>query len=144
MRREIILASEAVKAFPRSQQESNQPLAMLGFPQYRRHLMHTYPHKIENGEGEVITFLGVVRDQDGDRMEVELLAPPNVGTPMHLHHLQEEAMTVVAGKLGLQFAGEQPRYAEAGETIILKRGVGHRWWNAGTTELKMVAGGHNA
>ena len=46
--------------------------------------MHTYPHKIENGEGEVITFLGVVRDRDGDRMEVELLAPPNVGTPMHL------------------------------------------------------------
>ena len=98
--------------------------------------MHTYPHKIENGEGEVITFLGVVRDRDGDRMEVELLAPPNVGAPMHLHHLQEEAITVVAGKLGLQFAGEQPRYAEPGETIILKRAVGHRWWNAGTTELR--------
>ena len=42
----------------------------------------------------------------------------------------------MAGKLGLQFASEQPRYAEAGETIILKRGVGHRWWNAGTTELR--------
>ena len=42
----------------------------------------------------------------------------------------------MAGKLGLQFAGEQPRYAEAGEAIILKRGVGHRWWNAGTTELR--------
>ena len=25
--------------------------------------MHTYPHTIENGEGEVLTFLGVVRDQ---------------------------------------------------------------------------------
>ena len=72
--------------------------------------MHTYPHKIENGEGEVLTFFGVVRDRDGDRMEVEFLAPPDVGTPMHLHHLQEEAMTVVAGRLGLQFAGEQPRF----------------------------------
>src|SRR6266487_6674097 len=79
--------------------------------------------------GRVITFLGVVRDRDGDRLEIEVLAPPNVGTPMHLHHLQEEAITVVAGKLGLQFAGEPPRYAEAGETLILKRGVGHRWWN---------------
>ena len=98
--------------------------------------MHTYPHKIENGEGEVLTFLGVVRDRDGERMEIELLAPPDVGAPMHLHHLQEEAISVVAGKLGLQFAGEQPRYAEPGETIILKRGVGHRWWNAGTTELR--------
>jgi uncharacterized cupin superfamily protein len=86
--------------------------------------MHTYPHKVENGENEVITFLGVVRDRDGDRMEVELLAPPDVGAPMHLHHLQEEAMTVLAGKLGLQFAGEQPRYVEPGETIILKRALG--------------------
>ena len=73
--------------------------------------MHTYPHKIENGEGEVLTFLGVVRGPDGDRMELELLAPPDVGAPMHPHHLQEEGMTVVAGKLGLQFAGEPPRYA---------------------------------
>jgi uncharacterized cupin superfamily protein len=98
--------------------------------------MHTYPHKIENGEGQVLTFLGVVRDRDGDRMEVELLAPPHVGAPMHLHHLQDEVMTVVAGKLGHQCAGEQPRYAEPGETIIFKRGIGHRWWNAGTTELR--------
>jgi hypothetical protein len=45
--------------------------------------MPTYPHKIENGEGEVLTFLGVVRDRDGDRMELELLAPPDVGAPMH-------------------------------------------------------------
>jgi uncharacterized cupin superfamily protein len=94
------------------------------------------PHKIENGEGEVLSFLGVVRDRNGDRMELELLAPPDVGAPMHLHHLQEEAMTVVAGKLGLQFDGEQPRYAGPGETVILKQGVGHRWWNAGTTELR--------
>jgi quercetin dioxygenase-like cupin family protein len=98
--------------------------------------MYTYPHKIENGEGQVLTFFGVVRDRDGDRLEGEFLAPPDVGAPMHLHHLQEEAMTVVAGRLGLQFAGEQPRYAGPGETIILKRGVGHRWWNAGTTELR--------
>jgi hypothetical protein len=27
-----------------------------------------------------------------------LLAAPDVGAPMHLHHLQEEAMTVVGGQ----------------------------------------------
>jgi len=62
--------------------------------------MHTYPHKIENDEGEVITFLGVVRDRDGDRLDVEVLAPPDVGTPMHLHHLQEEAITLWRAGLG--------------------------------------------
>ena len=97
--------------------------------------MHTYPHKIENGSGEVLTFLGVVRDQDGDRIEAELQAQPGAGPPMHVHHLQEEAMTVVAGKLGFQTVGEQPRYAGPGETMIFAPGVGHRWWNAGTTEL---------
>ena len=75
-------------------------------------------------------------DRDGDRLEGEFLAPPDVGTPMHLHHLQEEAMTVVAGRPGLQFAGEPPRYTGPGEAIILKRGVGHRWWKAGTTEQR--------
>jgi quercetin dioxygenase-like cupin family protein len=97
--------------------------------------MQTYPHKIENGSGEVLTFLGVVRDQGGDRIEAEVRAQPGAGPPMHVHHLQEEAMTVVAGKLGFQTVGEQPRYAGPGETMIFAPGIGHRWWNAGTTQL---------
>ena len=60
--------------------ENELNYGLTHFMKDRRHLMHPYPHKIESGEGEVITFLGVVRDQDGDRMEVELLAPPNSST----------------------------------------------------------------
>ena len=97
--------------------------------------MHTYPHTIENGSGEEITFLGIVRDQNGDRLEAEARAQPGAGPPMHVHHLQEEAMTVVSGTLGFQIVGEPPRYAGPGETMIFAPGVGHRWWNAGTTEL---------
>jgi quercetin dioxygenase-like cupin family protein len=100
--------------------------------------MYNYPHTVDNGEGEVLTFLGVVRDPDGDRLEFEVVAPPDVGTPMHLHHLQDEALTVVAGRIGHQFEGEEPRYATAGETVALKRGIAHRWWNAGTTELRFT------
>ena len=51
---------------------------------------------------------------------------------------------VVAGRLGLQFAGEQPRYAGPGETIVLKQGVGHRWWNAGTSSAALHGVGHAA
>ena len=94
-----------------------------------------YPHKIENGSGEELTFLGIVRDQDGDGIEADMRAQPGAGPPMHVHHLQSEAMTVVTGKLGFQTVGEQPRYAGPGETMIFAPGVGHRWWNAGTTEL---------
>lgn len=100
--------------------------------------MRTYPYTIENGSGEELTFLGVVPDQDGDRLEVESHARPGAGPPMHVHHLQEEAMTVVSGKLGFQIVGEPPRYAGPGETVVFAPGVGHRWWNAGTTELSLT------
>jgi hypothetical protein len=39
----------------------------------QRHLMYTYPHKIENGEGQLLTFFGVVRDRDGDRLKANFL-----------------------------------------------------------------------
>jgi quercetin dioxygenase-like cupin family protein len=97
--------------------------------------MHTYPRKIENGSGEELVFLRVVREQGVDRLEVDIRAQPGAGPPMHVHYLQEEAMTVVAGKLGFQTDGEQPRYVGPGETMIFAPGVAHRWWNAGTTEL---------
>ena len=57
--------------------------------------MHGYPRTIENGAGEALVFLGVVPDQGGDRLEVEVRAQPGAGPPMHVHYLQEEAMTVV-------------------------------------------------
>jgi quercetin dioxygenase-like cupin family protein len=98
--------------------------------------MRSYPYKIENGSGEELVFLGVRHDQHGERLDVEVRAQPGAGPPMHLHFLQEEAMTVVAGKLGFQVEGQPARYAGPGETAILAPGIGHRWWNAGTTELR--------
>jgi quercetin dioxygenase-like cupin family protein len=97
--------------------------------------MDSSPRKIENGSGEELVFLGVSRNQGGDRLEVEIRAEPGAGPPMHVHHLQEEAMTVVSGKLGFQTIGGEPSYVGPGETMIFTPGVGHRWWNAGATEL---------
>lgn len=95
--------------------------------------MRNYPYTVENGSGEVLTFLGVALDQDGDRLEAASRARPGAGPPMHVHYLQEEAMTVVSGTLGFQIVGEPPRYAGPGETVIFAPGVGHRWWNAGSS-----------
>ncbi len=97
--------------------------------------MNTYPHTIENGAGEKLTFLGITRDDQGaDRIEAEMRAQPGSGPPMHVHYLQEEAMTVQSGKIGYQLLGEEPRYALEGETVVVAPGIAHRWWNAGTTE----------
>ena len=94
-----------------------------------------FPHTIENGAGETLTFLRVVPTDRGDRLEVESRALAGAGPPMHVHHLQEEAMTVLSGKIGYQLPGGPPQYAEAGESVVFAPGVAHRWWNAGTTEL---------
>jgi quercetin dioxygenase-like cupin family protein len=97
--------------------------------------MKTYPYTVDNGAGEELVFLGVVHEPDGDRLQVEIRAQPGAGPPMHVHHLQEEAMTVASGKLGFQIEGEESRYAGPGETVVFAPGSAHRWWNAGTTVL---------
>jgi mannose-6-phosphate isomerase-like protein (cupin superfamily) len=95
-----------------------------------------YPYTIENGKGERLTFLGVKRDADGERAEAEGLAQPGSGAPMHVHHLQEEAVRVISGRVGYQNFGEEPKFAGPGEVVIWPAGTPHKWWNAGDTELR--------
>ncbi|PSR52370.1 cupin domain-containing protein [Adhaeribacter arboris] len=91
----------------------------------------SYPHTITNSEGEKIIFHGVQKDPDGDKVLVENFVTPGHGPAMHTHFLQDEALTVVSGKLGYLVLGQEERYAHEGETVLFKRGVPHRFWNAG-------------
>lgn len=95
----------------------------------------TYPHTIENCMGEKLTFQKLVKEPDGDRLIVENFVAPGFGPPMHTHWIQDECLTVVNGKIGYQVAGEEKKYAYPGETVLFKRGVPHRFWNAGDTTL---------
>jgi quercetin dioxygenase-like cupin family protein len=97
---------------------------------------YTYPHTIRNGSGEELTFVRLVPDAGGDYLEVTNRVQPGNGPPMHVHHLQEEGLTVQAGKIGYQIPGEEPKYASAGETVVFAAGVAHRFWNAGEDELR--------
>ena len=47
--------------------------------------MQAYPYTIDNGSGEELTFLGVVRNHDGDRLQAASRAQPGAGPPMHVH-----------------------------------------------------------
>lgn len=98
--------------------------------------MFSYPHTIDNGLGERLTFLRRTSTRDGEVVEVENLVRPGAGPPMHVHHHQEEALTVRSGRLGYQRKGEEPRFAEAGETVKFLPGEAHRFWNAGSDELR--------
>lgn len=98
--------------------------------------MYTYPHTIDNGAGERLTFIRRVQDAGGDRLEVENVVKPGSGPPMHVHHHQEEALTVEQGRLGYQRPGEPPQFAEAGETVVFKAGEVHKFWNPGEEDLR--------
>jgi quercetin dioxygenase-like cupin family protein len=100
---------------------------------------YTYPHAIDNGAGERITFLRRVPGRTGERVEGENVTRPGAGPPMHVHHLQEEVFTVQEGRIGYHRLGEPPRFAGPGETIAFKPGEPHRFWNAGETDLRLTA-----
>jgi quercetin dioxygenase-like cupin family protein len=97
-----------------------------------------YPHTIENGQGERITFTGVTQGPDGERLGVDGVARPGAGPPMHVHYLQEEAVRVVRGRVGYQVPGSPPQFAGPGEQVVWPAGTAHRWWNAGSDEAQMV------
>jgi uncharacterized cupin superfamily protein len=97
---------------------------------------YTYPHMIENGSGERLTFLRRVPGAMGDRLEVENVVAPGAGPIMHVHHRQAEALTVVEGRIGYQRLGEAARFAGPGETVAFAPGEAHKFWNAGETDLR--------
>ena len=97
--------------------------------------MAAYPHTIDNGAGERLTFVAIRRDERGEYIEARNSVDPGAGPPMHVHHLQEEALTVERGMIGYQSEGGPERTAGAGETVAFAPGEAHRFWNAGDDEL---------
>lgn len=95
----------------------------------------TYPHIIENGLGEKLIFKELVHEPDGDKLLVENYVAPGIGPLMHTHWLQDEALTVINGRLGYEVQGQPAQYAYEGETVVFRRGVPHRFWNDGQEVL---------
>jgi quercetin dioxygenase-like cupin family protein len=97
----------------------------------------TLPHTIENGLGEKIIFKEIIHESDGDKVLIEGYCQPKGGPAMHVHYKQDEALTVVSGKMGYQVLGEDPVYLITGQTATFLRNQPHRFWNAGDDELEI-------
>lgn len=93
--------------------------------------MQTLPYTIENHLGEKLVFKAVVKEDGEDKVLVENFVQPGAGPVMHVHFRQDEGLTVINGKMGYQILGEEPHYVGPGESVEFKRGVPHRFWNAG-------------
>jgi quercetin dioxygenase-like cupin family protein len=97
--------------------------------------MSQHPHTIKNGDGEELTFLGIRSDEQGEYLEARSSVSSGSGPPMHVHHLQEEVLTVQSGTMGWQLLGGEEQLAGSGESAAFAAGEVHRFWNAGDDEL---------
>ncbi len=98
-------------------------------------MKYNYPYTIDNGLGEKLIFREVVNESDGEKVIAENFVQPGAGPLMHIHLLQEEALTVISGEMTYQVLGQEPKIARAGETALFKRGVAHKFTNSGDTVL---------
>jgi hypothetical protein len=101
--------------------------------------MRSYPYTIDNGGGESLTFARRIQTPAGIRLEGENRVAPGAGPPMHVHHFEDEALTVVQGRMGYQHLGQPPAFAQEGETVVFRAGEAHRFWNAGDGDLRCTA-----
>jgi mannose-6-phosphate isomerase-like protein (cupin superfamily) len=74
----------------------------------------------------------------GQRLVADLdVRKCGVGSPLHLHPVIFERLTVVSGRVGISLH-DKTSIAEVGSTIEIPPGVPHRWWNAGIYEAKVT------
>jgi quercetin dioxygenase-like cupin family protein len=93
------------------------------------------PHTITS-PGEKITFLKTYIKDGVEILEADIEVQPKAGPPMHTHYRQDEIFTVVSGTMAYIVAGEKVKYAHAGETVVIKAGIPHKFWNAGSDVLQ--------
>lgn len=93
------------------------------------------PHKIDNGQGQMMIFKEIIHEPDGDKVIVEGRCAANTGPTMHVHYKQDECLTVVKGKMCCQILGQDPAYYTEGDEVLFLRNTPHRFWNAGQDEL---------
>ena len=78
-------------------------------------------------QGDSLVFWRTARDSGGELMSGELIVPPSVGNPLHVHPLQEEHFEVLSGTFWVQIGAEQRSLSE-GEEATVPPGTPHRWF----------------
>lgn len=96
---------------------------------------HKFPHTIKNHLGEELIFHRIDEEGGKEKLIIETYVAPGARPIMHTHHLQDEGLTVLHGRMGYQIGNEAPKYAGIGETVVFRRGTAHKFWNAGDDEL---------
>jgi mannose-6-phosphate isomerase-like protein (cupin superfamily) len=69
---------------------------------------------------------------------LDTIAQSGTGSPVHIHHNEDEHFLILEGTAHL-LLGEEKIDVPAGQTITLPRGVAHAWSNKSNVPLRMIA-----
>ena len=90
--------------------------------------------------GETFTFLETATETAGERSVGEMDCAPGGGVPVHRHADHEEFIEVLEGEIEVTMNGN-PRRLQAGERVVIGRGVVHTWRNPSSTQRLKFRGG---
>ena len=79
--------------------------------------------------GETVTFQRTSADSDGELVIAEVtLEPGGSAAGVHVHPKQTETFQILDGTVGFRL-GRERLFATAGETVVVKAGTAHAFWN---------------
>jgi mannose-6-phosphate isomerase-like protein (cupin superfamily) len=87
--------------------------------------------------GEWIEYTDTAEASDGTVFRFNWRSVPGAAITEHIHPNQEERFIILSGEAHFTVDGE-PRVANAGETIIVPRGVPHSEGNRGSADIEGV------
>jgi len=87
------------------------------------------------GDRVAILLDGAATDQRYTIMESTL--PPNAGPPPHVHHREDETISVLSGEITF-FLGSSTRIMKVGDFIFAPRGIPHHFKNTGTEDAVLL------
>jgi quercetin dioxygenase-like cupin family protein len=67
----------------------------------------------------------------------EIISSPGDSTPLHVHHKEDEYAIVIEGVAKIVY-GNDVIHAEAGTSILLKRGIPHGWGNPTDKPIRLL------
>ncbi|HEY5811142.1 MAG TPA: cupin domain-containing protein [Terrimicrobiaceae bacterium] len=68
---------------------------------------------------------------------MEATLPPNAGPPPHVHHKEDETISVLSGEITF-FLGDAAKVLKTGDFIFAPRGIPHHFRNTGTEEAILL------
>ena len=85
----------------------------------------------------VIFKLGGAQTGQNLAIVVHVLAPGELGAPMHTHSKEDEYSFVLEGELTALIGGELVK-AMPGSLVLKPRGLPHTFWNQGASPLRLL------